>query len=364
MVARTIFVLASSNVTVSGGEQLSGITQGEGTHLLGLTITLNNNSWEQININDTTVDSGNGPPPTRRGLEFTDNDTGQRLAGAQSLGGQTYANNLIVENEYAITVTDGTNFYQVIAFNIREPGSPESYSTIEGLAFVGGVGGFPPIGVPLTVVSNEEFPSDPYANLASPPCFVSGTRLLTPDGYRRVDDLSVDDWVSTLDHGTQQIRWIGVARLPKAVLVQSPKFRPVVIHKGAFGPDCPTRDVQVSPQHRVLITGWQAELLFGEPEVLVPAIKLVNDRSIRALGPDQDVTYYHVMFDRHEIVWADGLASESFLPGLVGNSDAADTQAELDALFPDMAAEWVRSFTARPCISDKRTHVLRAFLPS
>ena len=43
---------------------------------------------------------------------------------------------------------------------------------------------------------------------------------------------------------------------------------PVLIPAGALGN---TRDLLVSQQHRMLVTGWRAELMFGEPEVLVAA---------------------------------------------------------------------------------------------
>lgn len=347
MAIETVYVLAANNVTVSGGLSLSGIDQGTGVHLLDQTITLNNNNWEAISIND---DDPN----------FEDNDNSQTLNGTQTLGGVTYDGGRVVESEYAVTVSDPDgNTYRLLAFNIREPNpsTGNTFGTVEGLAFVGP--GFPPIGVPLTVLQNFEFPSDPYASLTAPPCFIAGTQILTPDGYRTINDLAVGDLVTTLDHGAQPVRWIGVARLPKSVLVNEPKFRPVTICKDAFGRGRPARDLQVSPQHRILVSGWQAEILFGEADVLVPAIKLVNDLTIRSTGPDNDVTYVHLMFDRHEIIWADGLTSESFLPGLVGARDAAETQAELVALFPHMATAWSAHITARPCISDKRTLVLR-----
>lgn len=365
LVDRTIFILPTAHVAVSSG-QLSGVTQGTGAHLLGQTITLKNNKWEAVNLTDSTVDSGRGSSASRTGLEFSDNDGRQRLNGEQTIDGVTYADRLVIENEFALIVRDPDgNLYRLLVVNIRESQpSSATFATVEGLAFVssstgGSAGGFPPINVPLTVLQNIETPSDTYASLAAPPCFVAGTQILTPDGYRLIDDLAVGDLVMTLDHGAQPIRWVGVARLPMAVLVNEPKFRPVTIKQDAFAAGCPHCDLQVSPQHRILVTGWQAELLFGEGDVLVPAIKLVNDGTIRSAGPDGDVTYIHLMFDCHEVIWADGLASESFLPGLVGASDAPDTRAEQDALFPQMATEQVLHLTARPCISDKRTRLLR-----
>lgn len=70
----------------------------------------------------------------------------------------------------------------------------------------------------------------------------------------------------------------------------------------------------LSPEHHILIRDNLAELLFREQEVLVSAEDLVNDRSVtRCEGGD--VTYVHLMFDRHQAVYSAGLATESFLPG-------------------------------------------------
>ncbi|WP_201722215.1 Hint domain-containing protein, partial [Sulfitobacter sp. HI0023] len=72
------------------------------------------------------------------------------------------------------------------------------------------------------------------------------------------------------------------------------------------------RDLLVSPLHRVLIRDSLAALLFGEDEVLIAARDLVNDRSVLR-KPGGDVTYVHLMFDRHQVVFSEGLATESFL---------------------------------------------------
>lgn len=70
----------------------------------------------------------------------------------------------------------------------------------------------------------------------------------------------------------------------------------------------------LSPEHHILIRDNLAELLFGEQEVLVSAEDLVNDRSVTRCAGD-DVTYEHLMFDRNQVVYSAGLATESFLPG-------------------------------------------------
>jgi serralysin len=84
-----------------------------------------------------------------------------------------------------------------------------------------------------------------------------------------------------------------------------------------------------------LLTGPRCELLFGETEVLVPAVHLAGRRGVsRPLAP---VTYVHLMFDRHQIVQTHGIWSESFQPGERVLGAMADLQRkELLQLFPEL----------------------------
>ncbi|QYX56416.1 Hint domain-containing protein [Roseovarius sp. SCSIO 43702] len=343
----TVYALGASQISVSGGEQLSGITQGDGSHLVGETITLNSNLWEAVSIDDNDSD-------------FDDNDTGQTLNGAQSFDGVSYASGRIVEAEYELTLRDPDgNTYTDQGFNIREPGGGASYATVEGLSFTGGVGGFPPTGVPLTVVSAREGPSEPYADLATPPCFVAGTLIETPRGPVAVEALAAGDMVVTADHGAQPLRWVGCARIPAALIAREPAFRPVVIRQDALGEGRPAQDLHLSQQHRVLIGDWRAEVMFGHAEILVAARKLVNDRTILLEAVTGDVTYYHLLFDRHEIVLSNGLPTESYLP----DPDAPrsnPTEREVMRLFPQLAIPGRLISAARPCIEDRRVRVLAA----
>src|SRR5690606_35982747 len=110
-----------------------------------------------------------------------------------------------------------------------------------------------------------------------------------------------------------RVAWVGRKRLSLAQLVANPALRPVLIPAGAFGPGFPARDMRVSPQHRILLDGPRAEMLFGEPEVLVAAIHLCGRMGIRQeLSPGID--YIHVMFEQHQILCSDGIWSESFQP--------------------------------------------------
>jgi hypothetical protein len=143
-------------------------------------------------------------------------------------------------------------------------------------------------------------------NVSSIPCFVAGTLIATELGQRNVESLELGDLVMTKDDGLQPLRWKG----QRTVAAQD-DFAPIRICANTFGQH---DDLMVSPEHRVLIRDNLAELLFGEQEVLVSAKELVNDRSVtRCVGGE--VTYVHLMFDRHQVVYSAGLATESFLLG-------------------------------------------------
>ncbi|MBD3788068.1 MAG: Hint domain-containing protein, partial [Sphingomonadales bacterium] len=168
------------------------------------------------------------------------------------------------------------------------------------------------------------------------PCFTPGTLICTREGPVPVERLSVGDRVLTRDNGFQQIRWIGERRLGAADLAQAPQLQPVRIARGALGQGLPEADIIVSPQHRMLIAGSRAELLFGESEVLVAAVHLVGRPGITRLARPE-VTYLHVMFDAHEIIRANGAWSESYQPGPQMLQALPDPQREeLLTLFPEL----------------------------
>jgi len=145
-------------------------------------------------------------------------------------------------------------------------------------------------------------------------CFTPETRIATPDGVRRVADLCEDDEVLTKDDGPQKIRWIGQRRMSGARLYAMPELRPIRIRAGAVGLDVPDDDLLVSPQHRMLLKGRMAQTLLNSEEVLVTAKDLLNDHSIVIDRQMQHVTYVHLLLDRHQIVFANGLETESFHP--------------------------------------------------
>lgn len=116
----TIHALGDLQMTRSGGAQLSGLTRGDGSHLVGVTVTLNSNAWEAIDVFDSES-------------EYQASDNSQPLDGAQTFDGTSHADSRRVEAEHQLKVQDSDgNTWSLIGCDINEPGVT-SHATVEGL---------------------------------------------------------------------------------------------------------------------------------------------------------------------------------------------------------------------------------------
>ena len=162
----------------------------------------------------------------------------------------------------------------------------------------------------LQGVSPDQINSADELNKAGIPCFVAGTRILTPQGERRVEDLRAGDLVATARGDAVPIVWQGHRAMTRADLDAQPELRPIVLAKGALGG---ARKLMVSPQHGVLAhcTRW------GRRPKLVRARHLARlcGGKVRVAKGVWQVTYVHLLFDQHQIIFANGRATESFYPG-------------------------------------------------
>jgi hypothetical protein len=185
-----------------------------------------------------------------------------------------------------------------------------------------------------------------------PSCFTPGTLIETPDGPRPIERLSEGDLVNTLDSGAQPIRLI-----LRGTFRAAGDFAPVRFAAGAIGNATP---LFVSPQHRMLITGWQAELYCGQTEVLVAAKHLVNGTTIATQSSDV-VEYIHLLFDTHQIVFGGGVPSESYFPGQADMPQDKETLSELLRLFPQLQVKADADLAmARPVMRRREAAVIAA----
>jgi hypothetical protein len=135
-------------------------------------------------------------------------------------------------------------------------------------------------------------------------CFARGTLILTDRGEVEVERLAVGDRVITASGALRPIRWLGHRRIDCRRHPHSDQVFPVRISAHAFGPDRPARDLYVSPGHAIGVDVVE--------QVLIPACELVNGATIQQIEVDE-VTYWHVELDRHDVLLAENLPAESYL---------------------------------------------------
>lgn len=235
--------------------------------------------------------------------------------------------------DFGFVVTDGRRGYSVTLIPAGRRAPPL-------LVFVDEM---PPSGTDLWVVHHARAASLAAAEpelAGSVICFTPGTRILTPFGPVPIESLREGDLVQTKDNGAQPVCWTGSRRMSGARLFTQPALRPIRLRAGAFGIGRPERDLLVSPGHRMLVKGRAAQALFNTPEVLVSARDLVNGDSIVQDLRVPEVTYVHLLLPRHEVLFAEGLETESFHPANTAlTSLNEDDRARLLRVLPAVLAD-------------------------
>ena len=172
------------------------------------------------------------------------------------------------------------------------------------------------------------------------PCFTTDTLIETPEGPVPVQQLRPGDLIMTVDHGPQPLRWIGSRRLERADLSASPHLKPVRIVINALAPGLPNQDLIVSPQHRVMLCSKIARRMFGCAEVLIAAKKLLIHEGVSVVEDNPaGVEYFHILFEDHQVVYSNGMPTESLLLGPeVSKALPPEAIAEIREIFPRLKA--------------------------
>ncbi len=174
-------------------------------------------------------------------------------------------------------------------------------------------------------------------NISMLVCFSGDTRIATPGGGTVARGIKVGDLVTT-ERGPMPVRWVGRRRVTAAEMAANDRLRPVRIAAGALGQGLPRADLWVSRQHRMLISSPICQRMFGQTDILVSALKLTALPGIHIDETIAQIDYIHLLFDRHEVVFAEGAPSES-MRLQTGSLAALSPEAveELHLLFPEMA---------------------------
>jgi Hint domain-containing protein len=180
--------------------------------------------------------------------------------------------------------------------------------------------GAPAIAGPVSTTDLEEMNVLGY-DLA---CYLSDTQIATPSGEVPVQNLRAGDLVIVQRAGRQseeKVKWVGNRCITLAGYPRPDRAAPICIRRDAMAPAQPNRDLRVSPDHCILIE-----------DKLIPAVMLVNDMTIVQERGQVSLHYFHVELDRHGILLAEGLPTESYLD--TGNR-ATFTNAGVAMLHPD-----------------------------
>lgn len=228
----------------------------------------------------------------------------ERDQGARTRGEETDASPLM---DNSFVVTDGGKSYSVTLIEVGGGSQPLLMFLDE----------MPPRNCDLWIVHHTlgtVHSTDVGPQQSGVICFTPGTHIQTENGTRLIEELREGDRVQTKDNGLQPLRWIGQRRMSGARLFAMPKLRPIRIAGSSLGVERPDRDLLVSPAHRILVKGAAAQSLFNTSEVLVTAKDLINGTTITVDMQVREVTYIHVLLDEHQVLWANGLETESFHP--------------------------------------------------
>jgi hypothetical protein len=195
-------------------------------------------------------------------------------------------------------------------------------------------------------------PPAPGTGQGGPSCFLRGTRIRTPKGEVRVENLAAGELISTFDGTAKPIKWIGRWSFPAASAERWPgELLPIKISRSALGPMVPHTDLYVSAFHALYVDG-----------LLIPARNLVNGRSIVHCSAveAETIEYFHVELEKHDVIFSEGAPTETLL------EDASE--AIFDGLPDDpnarIAAGVARTQPFAPRLPANRGAVIRARLRS
>ena len=151
---------------------------------------------------------------------------------------------------------------------------------------------------------------------AAPICFLRGTRIWTPSGETRVEDLRINDLVVTSSGEAKPVQWMWGRRFERLPGQKwGEELVPIRVARSALGPNTPHRDLYLSRYHCLYIDG-----------VLIPAVDLINGSSIARADATylREIEYFHIKLDRHSVIYADGAACETLRAVTAVNSDSLE----------------------------------------
>ncbi|MCC6304434.1 MAG: Hint domain-containing protein, partial [Rhodobacteraceae bacterium] len=230
--------------------------------------------------------------------------------------------------EAGFTVTDGRRAWTVAV----APGRQGPILVLDG--------DLPPPATELWVVRRSAALGRDEAGPQAASGLADGTRIATPGGPRPVEEIAPGDPVLTVDDGAMPVLWVGRQTISWARLRLRPGLRPVRLPAAAATAGGAGGPLRVAPRQGVRVAGRAVAAAFGAREALVAAADLPGGWPAGVDHGLATVTYVQLMFARHELVLAEGIAVASFHPGLTPAAlPPAAGRAGLEIAWPGLAAD-------------------------
>jgi hypothetical protein len=182
------------------------------------------------------------------------------------------------------------------------------------------------------------------------PCFAAGTRIATERGEVAIEEICVGDMVRVLlGEEFAKVIWVGRREVDCTNHAQPRKVWPVQVAAGAFGPGRPHTDLFLSPDHAIHVN-----------EVLIPIRYLINGSTIVQV-PVERMTYCHLELQKHDVLLAEGLPTESYLD-MKDGTNYANRPGPI-RLYPDYTAwMWEAFACARLVVTGPELQTVRALV--
>lgn len=271
---------------------------------------------------------------------FDEVDSSQSLASGVTIDGNAVSAGTSINSAYDLI--DSDSGHKVTSFHFGGDGYQQG--AVDGIAST----------VELTPGTSYTFDTERtshqknnlYTDFVS--CFASGTRIDTDRGPVCVEALVAGDLIRTADNNTQPLRAILRREISAAELALHPQLAPIRLGAGTLGAHLPNRELRVSPQHRFVVNSPIVRRMFGTDDALIAACKLQGLPGIDRWTDPEGVTYFHLVLDRHEVIFANGAPTESLYLGPCAIASLTpEARRELETLFPDVTAAGSSPSSAR-----------------
>jgi hypothetical protein len=203
--------------------------------------------------------------------------------------------------DFTDLVSIGNTFYGTFAASNLDNGSNATISNVTYLRDHTGTAGTASFGLTNASGGTVAASIDPYFFTASA-CYRAGTRIATPDGEIAVEELKIGDLVRTMSGALRPLKWVGTRAYSARFAGNNPDLLPIRFKAGALADGLPARNLLVSPKHAMFLDG-----------VLIPAEHLVNGATVVQEQPGEDIHYFHLELETHDVLLAEGAFSESFV---------------------------------------------------